>query len=366
MIQLYWLPLIVSTAPMGLMLLTRGIKRTRGLIIGVSVGGMGVTLMLYMGVHTDWSAYRESVEACTRLGCTYFEPSFDYLTYLANVTLGFLLIKLALIFSYWVIIRKLVGRDLTSVEQTIVALSITVAMLPLELGAVRQAIGMAALILAIHAWDDGHRFKSLIWLMLACSFHLSSALVFPAYVITATWLRISSIRISSSIWRISLLLTIAKIISITGISSLVGFFSDNLVTRLGQTTYGTGAIEETGPLRDFLILGERLSICVLAAILLVRSKNKNVHSLAIMSIAGTAIFILFGDIDRNIAGRALASLRIGDVAVLGLGLLTFRPSKRLIANSPQYIHDYGVFIVMVTYVIIKSYFTLVTAGFFDE
>jgi hypothetical protein len=261
----------------------------------------------------------------------------------------------------------MVGRDLTSVKQTIVALSVTVAMLPLALGAVRQAIGMAALVLAIHAWDEGHRLKSLTWWLLACSFHLSNVLVFPAYVITATWLRSSPMSVGSSLWRVGILMAIAKIVSTVGISFFVGVFSADLESRIGQTHYGTEAIlADEGPQRDLLILGERLFIGALAALLLVRSRAKTAHSLAIMSIAGTAIFILMVDIDRNIAGRALASLRIGDVAVLGLGLLSFRPSTRPRAQRAQFIHHCGVFIAIVAYVAIKSYFTLVTVGFFDE
>jgi hypothetical protein len=79
-----------------------------------------------------------------------------------------------------------------------------------------------------------------------------------------------------------------------------------------------------------------------------------------MYVAGTTFFLATFSFDRNIAGRTAASFRLADVLVM---VMVISASLRRPSRDVSSAVAVGVAIV---FVILKSYVTMATVGFFDE
>lgn len=364
--QLYLMPIIVIC--FALLLMWHKVLRESKLISLVLaffvILSLIVLISIYRGNNTDWQTYRDFVDHCGELGCTYFEPGFDLLTFISAETLGFNLIKIFLILFYAASIFVVIGGKARPFTIVVTVASISVAALPLMLGAIRQSLTLPLLLWAAIVLERQRYRSALIAVALASSLHYSALAVsiwygifWRMFVLNPPSRFVAVMRIFLiGIGTYSILFTIMNI----GLGELYTVFA-----RIGETGAGTDYINTGGLFRDVAIIMERFPFSILSLALISNTKYYSKLSeiervFLLMYIAGSIFFISTFGFDRNIAGRTLATFRLADVYVMLLTVLyLFNGSLRKFATL-------SALAFVIIFVISKSYMTLVTVGFFDE
>jgi EpsG family len=363
--QLYWLPLISSAICMCAALTKRPWVFSRLFSqIGVIVG-VGLTLVSYQGMNSDWYGYRLYVDNCSAPGCTYFEPGYDFLTYLAAETIGFDFLKCCLFLSVAITVA-IVSPDGESTERYgLISLAVVAAMLPLMLGAIRQTIAIPLVVGAMLNVSRVRYLRAGMLFLLACTMHLSSAIVFAGFIWVSFFISAASTHYRfPSLGRVLFMFVSTKLLVYVALVFLVQLvFGEGGVERLGATHSGTEFIATGSDARDIAILFERFLLSLLALEVLRKQQDSVLRFLSVLTITGSLVFFTIYDLDRNIAGRSLAIFRLGDIAVLGASALgaTSGKGKTLAIYQALFVA-----VVLIVYVFSKSYFTLATVGFFDE
>ena len=364
--QLYWIPVLTAC----LSLLTAGVSGMRRspsiahALTLLNVLGVGILVTHYQGINTDWMTYREFVERCDALRCTYFEPGYDLLTFVSAETLGFALFKLLLVLCF-ISSTIVTVRGTTSPYLVIVAVaSITVATLPLMLGAIRQALTLPLLLWAAFLLQH-HRYRiAMLAVVVAGSLHYSALVASFWYgvfwYVLARKPKPPRLRVAVLLTSFLVFITYSflYLLSNSGLGDTI-----SLVARIGETGAGTDYITTGGLGRDIAILAERLLFSMVALVLLTRqmsSLSTTERVFLLMHVAGTAFFIAMFAFDRNIAGRTMATFRLADVLVIVATIHSlFNGSLR------KLLLPFALFVALL-FVVSKSYVTIVTVGFFDE
>lgn len=364
--QLYLLPVIVVTFSL-LLAGVRNLRQSKSVAIVLTffvILSFIILITFYKGVNSDWQTYREFVGSCDRLGCTYFEPGFDLLTFLSAETFGFGLIKATILIFYIACLALVISDNEKPFVIIVVVASVSVAALPLMLGAVRQMLSLPLLLLAAIFWERQRYLGSLLAITAASALHYSGLVVGIWYGIFWFMLvRNMPSRIVSGLRVLLLILctyAFFYMVTNTGLGEAYA-----IVARVGETGVGTDSLNTGGLVRDILIFGERLPFAVIALMILTNQKyceslSKIEQIFLLMYIAGTIFFISLYGFDRNIAGRTLATFRVADLSVIVTTVFfLFNGSLRRSAT----ISALGIAIL---FLITKSYMTLITVGFFDE
>jgi hypothetical protein len=364
--QLYWIPIVASIFALFVSGEPR-LRRSSAIALTLAfltLLSVSVVVAFYHGTNSDWQTYREFVEGCGSLGCTYFEPGFDLLTFISAETFGFATIKIILILSLAISIWLVVLRTTSSFVIIIAVVSITIASLPLMLGAIRQSLTLPLVLFSAFLLEQ-HRYRlALLSFAIAGTLHYSALVI--AFYYGLVWFLLNpkwrSPHVLSSFLRVSVLILVGYAFLYLVFNSSIGEFYP-LLSRIGQSGEGTDYIDTGGPIRNLMILGERLSFGIASVFLL----GKQRHSLSpteriflLMYIAGTAFFISTFIFDRTIAGRTLATFRLADVLVVVIVANYFFGAHR------SRIATLSALVFGVLFVVTKSYMTLASVGFFNE
>ncbi|TPE63655.1 hypothetical protein FJQ54_01995 [Sandaracinobacter neustonicus] len=301
-----------------------------------------IPLVGYQGTYSDWSTYRHYVSICQAPGCTYFEPGFDRLTYLASSTIGFKLIEISL----WIgIAISFIGLLLCfpSVNPLVLALSLYSAHYVLFLGAIRQALASSLFLLGMGLIQNRHRLLGTLVVTSGAAMHFSGI---PALGLAWSG-RIVGLFRSMRPFGWILLILLATVATYAIANWLSGLFP-----RIGETDVGTSATAQTSlGARDAIIAIERALLLAGAMWLVFRERNAETSLLFGLEAAAFILYIGLSAVDRNIAGRMIVLLRVADPIVVWL---LFR------AKLPV-----GIAAVF-SYILMKSYFTFGTYEFYIE
>src|SRR5690606_6392597 len=161
--------------------------------------------------------------------------------------------------------------------------------LPLSLGAIRQTYSMPFVFLATVLYMGRRYPGALILLLVACSFHLSAAVVFVGFLVTHVFLSAYREKLNLGVVpRVAILFLTLKLLVVLALVLVVRLvFGEGGVDRLGETHFGTDFIGTGGVGRDIMIFVERGALSLLAIRLLMRGKGRIVPLMATLSIAGT-------------------------------------------------------------------------------
>lgn len=364
--QLYWIPVLTACFSL-LVASTRGLRCSRSVAQALTlttVVGVATLVTIYQGINSDWQTYRDFVERCDGLRCTYFEPGYDLLTFVSAETIGFVLFKLLLILCF-VGSVAVAARGASSPYVVILAVaSIAVATLPLMLGAIRQALTLPLLLWAAFLLQHYRYRTALLAVVVAGSLHYSALVASFWYGIL--WYVLARKHKPPPL-RTAVLFTGALIFITYNFLFLLlnSGLGDtiSLVARIGETGAGTDFVTTGGLGRDLAILAERLPFAVMALVLLIRnipSLSTTERVFLLMHVAGTAFFVATFAFDRNIAGRTMATFRLADVLVI-VATISCALNRRMRRLSIPF----ALFVALL-FVVLKSYMTMATVGFFDE
>lgn len=213
-----------------------------------------LALFTYTGDLSDWRTYRNFVNSCNSIGCTYFEPLFDMLTFLSSQTFGFYLIPVFSMLLQFIVFLKIRNYTENKTQYFIVLISIALVYFPLYYGALRQSISFSLLILSILYLYDSKYFKSILFVIIATGFHLSSFVVFTMFIVYYfIW------KISNNSYRVFLLLIFLSYI--VGIHLMQLFINEFiLIDSFNPGT--TNATEDST--KSLLLPLERISVLIMA------------------------------------------------------------------------------------------------------
>ena len=331
-----------------------------------NIAGMALLISVYTGVRTDWSVYRLLVIDCAKPGCTYFEPGFDLITFISAYTFGFDLIKLLLILSFTASIFVAKRGIVHSRTIIVVVVSVSVASLPLMLGAIRQALTLPLVLVAIFLVYERRLFRAALVTLIAGSLHYSAVVVVLWYgVFWYFFCRQSKAPTQRSamlflLLSVGLVFLMLKFLSHSNLADSMA-----IVARIGETGVNTDTITTGGILRDVAILFERVLIALAAVVLLVRrsiSVSASEKIFLLMYVAGSALFMAVFAIDRNVAGRMLATFRLADVMAI-VTVVQLSTSRLYLTRQ---VSPLLALVAALTFMCVKSYVTMSTVGFFDE
>lgn len=319
-----------------------------------------LTIGFFEGSKSDWRAYQFVISNCEHLRCTYFEPLFDLLVYISSLTIGFHLMKIAIMIVAGITFFIIVRQPVSNFYKTLAIISVMLAILPLSMGAIRQFLVSPLLILAPIYFLRSQYTLALILTIFFSGFHYS-ALLFSGWfsISNMLFLRYLDTReLRRFVVNLALsLLAIWFLFQILAGGGGVQVLS--ILARIGQTGRDSNYLAETGFLKDFLIICERS----LFSILCIRVFNVRQLDLTELDtvflklyISGSIFFFLMFMLDRNIAGRSLAMFRIADIyVVFFVPMVSFR--GRLV-----YV---GSLMAAICFLLSRVYFTIVSVGFFD-
>lgn len=363
--QLYWIPIITACVS----LLVAGVRTLQNskliayALTLLTVAGFAVLISAYQGVNSDWRTYRSFVENCEALRCTYFEPGYDFLTFISASTLGFVLLKILLIACFAssvVITNHMTSSRLIAI---LAAASIAVATLPLTLGAIRQALTLPLLLSAAYLLQKRRYGWALLATFAAGSLHYS-ALVAGLWYSTLWYFfyrKPTLPGVFTVLTRVCGLICATYLILDLLSQSSIGE-TVSLVARIGETGAGTDFILTGGFERDLVILMERIPFAFIALVVFIRHASLSITErvFLLMYVAGSTFFVATFAFDRNIAGRTMATFRIADVLVLVTVIRWMVPSPLRRLSLPLAL------VAALLFVVSKSYMTMATVGFFDE
>lgn len=312
-----------------------------------------IVFMSYKGEHSDWRTYREFVEICNGIGCTYFEPLYDLLTFIASKTVGFSLIpifSLLLLFSVFLKLKEHVNNKS---QYFVVVLSIFLAYLPLYYGALRQSIAFSFLLLGLLYFMRKKYFEGLLLAVISTGFHLSSIVILFVFIVYFfLW------KISSSCFKFFLLLV--------AISYFGGLFLMSLLVselaKMARFNVGTlGAVVDNT--KSLVVPIERLIVLGMGLHVLYYFRNSKLFSfLSILSISGAIFYLIVYSYSLNTAGRVVAFFRLADVFTIYYFFKIALSRDRSNINTEK-INKIALLGIL-TYSLIKYYFTIVSVGFF--
>jgi len=313
-----------------------------------------IVFIFYEGNYSDWRTYRAFVKTCTCIGCTYFEPLYDLLTYVSSQTIGFKLIPLVslfLLFYFFVILKKYV---LNSNMYVILILSISMAYLPLYYGALRQSIAFSILLFSLLSLQNKTYFTSFILFLLATGFHLSSIVIYFLVIVYFT------------LWKISNK-NFFKFIFLIITSFILGFFIlKQLMPYLSVIdSFNPGFKNATpNPLKLILLPLERFMILIFAFYTLFYNKNNRIiEYLSIISIIGSIFYLVMYKFSLNTAGRVVVFFRLADIFVIYYFIKIFVQKRYFELNYKETLNNIALFCILI-YSIVKFYFTIISVGFF--
>jgi len=311
-----------------------------------------IVFIFYNGNYSDWRTYRRFVETCTCIGCTYFEPLYDLLTYISSQTVGFRLIpfvSLLLLFYFFVKLKKYI---LDSNIYFLLVVSITLIYLPLYYGALRQSIAFSILLFSLLSLQDKKYITSFMLLLISIGFHLSSIVIYFLVIIYFI------------LWKISNKKFFLFIFLILG-SFIIGLFILKQLTPYLSIidSFNPGFRNATpNPLKLILLPLERLTILIFALYVLFYNKNNIIiEYLSIISIIGAVFYLVMYKFSLNTAGRVVAFFRLADIFII------YYFFKILLTKNKEYItskFNNVAIIIVILYSLIKYYFTVVSVGFF--
>jgi hypothetical protein len=364
--QLYWIP--VMTACFSLLVASaKGMRRSSSIaraLTCVTVVGVACLIALYQGVNSDWQTYRSFVENCDELRCTYFEPGYDFLTFLSSITFGFSLFKILLIACFIGSVAVAVRGTSNPTVVILAVASISIATLPLMLGAIRQALTLPLLLSAAFLLEERRYRLALLATAIAGSIHYSALVAGLWYGLMWHVLarKPRPPRVGTAMLLVGTLVSVTYMFLLALSNSGLGD-AVSLVARIGETGAGTDFITTGGPGRDLAILVERIPFAVVALVLFVRQTqllSRTERVFLLMYVAGSAFFLGTFIFDRNIAGRTMATFRLADVLVIVTVVCSLAPERMKKISLPLAL------IVALLFVVSKSYMTMATVGFFDE
>lgn len=312
-----------------------------------------LVFIFYHGEYSDWRTYKSYVESCTCTGCTYFEPFYDFITFLASQTIGFELIpffSLFLIFINFYLLKKYVTNN---TEYFVLTLSIFLVFLPLYYGALRQSISFSFLIFSFLCFYDKKYIKSFLLTVIAIGFHLS------AIVISLTFLIYFLIwKISKNNYKFFVLLLISSYF--IGIYLMQLFVNE--MALIDSFNSGTQNATING-LKSLLLPAERLVVLLMGLYVLYFFKNNRLFIyISLLSIAGALFYLVVYKFSLNTAGRVVAFYRLADLFIIYYFFkILFNKNKKIIDTNN--INSISI-VFTIFYSIIKYYFTIVSVGFF--
>lgn len=299
----------------------------------------------FSGKFSDWSTYNNYVENCTELNCTYFEPLFNILIYVSSVTIGFDLVKIFFLIVLIFTINRL-KVNFEKFSKWILIFSLIFSLIPLYLGAIRQAIAFCFILLAI--FENKKRFK-IIFFILGTGFHYSALIIIPIILLYNSF----SNFFEKSYFRIIILLLLCFFIGY--------FFPTEYIPEIIKS--GDYYIENSSLTKDLIIILERIIFIIISLFLIMRNNRDktNYNKFIRLTLIGSLVFITFYFISRNMSGRLLAFYRVSDLFVLYYFI------SHKISTSKNYISiSFFSSTLLVLYSLIKFYFTIYSVGFFSQ
>lgn len=307
----------------------------------------------YQGEYSDWRAYKIYTDACNQIGCTYFEPFYDFITFIASQTIGFHLIPFfSLIFIFWNfnLLKQLTKNN---TEYFVLTLSIFLVFLPLYYGALRQSISFSFLLFSLFYLYEKRYIKSLFVAIMAIGFHLSAIVISMVFLIYYfAW--------KASKKNHTLFIFLLFAIYLTGI-----FLMQLLVNELASIdSFNPGTSNATvDSLKSLLLPIERVFILIMGLYLLYYFKESKLFLyMGLASIAGALFYLVVYQYSLNTAGRVVAFYRLADLFVIYYFFKTVLAKNKNKINT-SIINGIALLSIAI-YSFIKYYFTIVSVGFF--
>jgi hypothetical protein len=312
-----------------------------------------VVFISYNGEYSDWRAYKAYTDNCRCIECTYFEPLFDLLTYVASQTIGFKLIPLVSFIMLFIVFIKINKFANNNLQYFILTLSIFLIFLPLYYGALRQSISFSFVLLSLLYFYDAKYFKSIFLVILAMGFHLSAIIIYLVFLIYLL------------IWKITYqnlkYFIIFLIISfLAGIVLMNIFYSDMAIIDSFNAGTRNAKVDR---LKIMLLPIERTVILVMSIYIMNFFKHdKTFVYMALISISGALFYLVVYKYSLNTAGRITAFFRLADLFILYYFFKILFSRNKLNINT-NHLNNISI-VLIVLYSIIKYYFTIVSVGFF--
>jgi len=312
-----------------------------------------IVFISYQGEYSDWRTYKSYAETCTHIGCTYFEPFYDILTFIASQTTGFYLIpfvSLVLIFINFSILKKYTNNN---TEYFILTLSIFLVFLPLYYGALRQSISFSFLLISFFYFFEKRYIKSFLIAIIALGFHLSALVISSVFLIYFfVW------KISKKNYKFFIFLLFLSYLS--GVF-LMQIFANEMAMIDSFNPGNRNAIVDTT--KSVLLPIERIFILIMSLYLLYYFKDKKLFLyMCLSSITGALFYLVVYKFSLNTAGRVVAFYRLSDLFIIYYFFkIIFAKNKYAINTS----NINGIAVLSIaSYSLIKFYFTIVSVGFF--
>jgi hypothetical protein len=311
-----------------------------------------IVSVTYKGEFSDWRTYRAFVESCQCIKCTYFEPGYDLLTFIASKSIGFYLIPVFSLLLFCISIQKL-SSYLSANDFFIVTVSLLFAFLPLYFGALRQSIAFSILLLSFYNLYDKKYIKTLFLSIIALLFHSSSIIIFLFFIIYH-----QIFQHTKNKFKYFILIILFSIPILFFLTSL--FFEKlSLIDNFNPGTQNA-VVDNT---KLLLLPLERIIIALMALRLLYYYKYKKFYVyMCLFSLCGGIFYVIMYSYSLNTAGRVVAFYRLADLFIIYHFikiLLTKKPIKE-ISDKLNNIAILGI----VLYSIVKFYFTIYKVGFF--
>ena len=313
-----------------------------------------LVFLSYHGEYSDWRTYKSYAETCTSIGCTYFEPFYDFITFVASQTVGFYLIpfiSLVLIFMNFNLIKKYTKNN---TEYFILTLSIFLVFLPLYYGALRQSRSFSFLLISFFYFFDKKYVKSLLFVIVAIGFHLSAIVISLVFIIYFYIWKISKENYKNFIF----LLLVSYLSGIY----LMQIFANEMAMI---DSFNPGTLNATVDTTKSLLLPvERIIILIMGLYILYYFKEDKLFLyVSLFSITGALFYLIVYQYSLNTAGRVVAFYRFADVFIIYYFFKTLFSRNKYPINTNN-INGIAIFSILL-YSLIKYYFTIVSVGFFQ-
>jgi hypothetical protein len=330
----------------------KSIKSKKQIISILLICLIGV-FVTYEGNFSDWITYREYVEGCHYVGCTYFESGYDLLTFIASQTFGFEIIPLFSLLLLFVALLMFRHNDNTFFF--IITISILFAFLPLYFGGIRQSLSFSLLIISFVFFYYKKYFLSLLFTLVAVLFHLSAIVMFVSFI---------SFYFFYNFIKNKNFVTI--LISTFGLYLLGILFMEMIfdsIKIIDSFNPGRKMVHSNmNGLKSLLLPIERFIILGMSLYLFYKLKADRLFFLiSLIGICGAIFYLIVYQYSLNTAGRVVAFFRFSDLVII-FYFLKFILSKKGSFNR-YYINNLSILGIL-TYSLIKFYFTIVSVGFF--
>jgi hypothetical protein len=303
-----------------------------------------IEFFLYNGLNSDWRFYKEYVASCGGVGCTYFEPAYDYLTYISSISFGFYFIPFLSILIFLAVLYRYRGLFENSNIYLFFIVSVSVAFLPLYFGALRQSISFSILLFSIVFLL---REKIIIFLflsLLSFLFHYSSIIV-----ALFLYLVFYSVKFSFPFHYVAIALYVC-------INLFFYAFSEYLVVFDSFNLGEASTSEDFTGLKAYILPLERIFFVLSPIYLSLKYRNIYLRFFFMVSMVGAVLYLATYPYSLITAGRLGIFFRLSDVLVLFFLALTLFNLKRFNFVISA--------LIVVSYILVKFYFTIYSVGFF--